>query len=98
MIYKNINQNKKKIKSGSMAAALHYDDADGGAPQVIASGKDLVAKKIIQMARDRSIPIEEDMTLVAELIDMDLGESVPPQLYSVIAEILLLIERMEKIG
>ena len=81
-----------------MAAALHYDDEDSGAPKVTASGKGTVAAKIIQMAKERSIPIEEDMSLVAELIDMDLGENVPPQLYSVIAEILLLIERMEKIG
>lgn len=98
MIYRNINQSRRKAKSGTMAAALHYDDTDGGAPKVTASGKGLVAKKIIQMAQERSIPIEEDMTLAAELIDMDLGENVPPQLYSVIAEILLLIERMEKIG
>ena len=78
-----------------MAAALYYDDSDDGAPKVVASGKGLVAAKIIEMAKERSIPIEADMSLVAELIDMDLGDNVPPQLYSVIAEILLLIERME---
>lgn len=98
MIYKNINKSKKRTKSGTMAAALHYEDSDNGAPKVTASGKGQVAAKIIQLAKERSIPIEEDMSLVAELIDMDLGENVPPQLYSVIAEILLLIERMEKIG
>lgn len=95
MIYKNINQSQKRKKSGMMAAALHYDDSDDGAPKVVASGKGLVAAKIIEMAKERNIPIEEDMSLVAELIDMDLGDNVPPQLYSVIAEILLLIERME---
>ncbi|MCQ1528546.1 EscU/YscU/HrcU family type III secretion system export apparatus switch protein [Lutispora saccharofermentans] len=97
MIYRNINQVKKRARSGPMAAALNYDGIGDGAPTVTASGKGLVAAKIIEMARERSIPIEEDMSLVAELIDMDLGENVPPQLYSVIAEILLLIERMENV-
>lgn len=40
--------------------------------------------------------MQEDAKLVENLIDMDLGDNIPPQLYSVIAEILLLIEEMEK--
>ncbi|SHI38210.1 EscU/YscU/HrcU family type III secretion system export apparatus switch protein [Lutispora thermophila] len=94
MIYKNFNQIQKRKNSGMMAAAIHYDGGDD-APKVTASGKGRVAAKIIEMAKAKSIPIEEDTSLVAELIDMDLGDNVPPQLYSVIAEILLLIERME---
>ena len=97
MIYKHIASGKKKRKAASMAAALHYDEKGDGAPEVVASGKGAIAAKIINMAKERDIPIEEDMSLVAELIDMDLGENVPPQLYSVIAEILLLIENMEEI-
>lgn len=97
MIYKNINSIKKKQKAGTMAAALHYDEKGHEAPKVIASGRGAIAAKIINMAKERDIPIEEDMSLVAELIDLDLGENIPPQLYSVIAEMLLLIERMEEI-
>ncbi len=40
--------------------------------------------------------MQEDPGLLENLLDMDLGDNVPPQLYSVIAEILLLIEEMEK--
>lgn len=97
MIYKNINQSQRRKNSGMMAAAIHYDGSDDGAPKVTASGKGLIAAKIIEMAKAKSIPIEEDTSLVSELIDMDLGDNVPPQLYSVIAEILLLIERMESV-
>lgn len=95
MIYQNINFIKKK-KKGKMAAALHYDEKSDEAPRIIARGRDGIAAKIIKMAKEKNIPIEEDIGLVADLIDMDLGENVPPQLYSVIAEILLLIERMEE--
>lgn len=95
MIYKNINSVKKRQKASSAAAALHYDEEGDGAPKVVASGRGDIAAKIIKMAKDKNIPIEEDRGLVAELIDMDLGENIPPQLYSVIAEIFLLLERME---
>ena len=95
MIYKNINLIKKRNKAEKAAVALHYDQDGEGAPIVTASGKGIIAKKIIEMAKEKNIPIEEDMSLVAELLNMDLGEMIPPQLYSVIAEILLLIERME---
>ena len=40
--------------------------------------------------------MQEDSALVANLLDMDLGDNIPPQLYSVMAEILLLIEEIEK--
>ena len=96
MIYKHILTNKKRKQRGPMAAALHYDETGDGAPKVVATGQGALAAKIIDMAKERDIPIEEDIGLVAELIDMDLGENIPPQLYSVIAEILLLIERMEE--
>jgi len=95
MIYKNINRLNNRNRTEKAAVAIRYDENGDGAPIVTASGKGIIAKKIIEMAKEKNIPIEEDMNLVVELLDMDLGEMIPPQLYSVIAEILLLIERME---
>ena len=57
---------------------------------VVAQGKGQVAKQIIEMAKENDIQIQEDSTLVANLLDMDFGENIPPQLYAVMAEILLL--------
>ncbi len=95
MSYQYINQKKKKEISGPSVVALHYEEGSNQAPTVAASGRGRIAEKIIEMAKVRSIPIQEDSMLVGNLIDMDLGESIPPQLYSVIAEILLLLEEME---
>lgn len=50
----------------------------------------------MELAKQHNIQMQEDEGLVQHLLDIDLGENVPPQLYSVIAEILLLIEEMEK--
>lgn len=96
MIYKRFDQKKRAALGGKTAAVIRYDKDNGSTPTVIAQGKGHVANKIIEMAKAHDIPMQEDPTLVSNLIDMDLGDNIPPQLYSVIAEILLLIEEMEK--
>ena len=55
-----------------------------------------MAQQIIDLAKENNIQIQEDSALVSNLLDMDLGDNIPPQLYSVMAEILLLIEEMDK--
>ncbi len=95
MIHKWFNQKKRKENGAPTAVAVHYDEGKDEGPQVIAQGKGYIAEKIIEMAREKSIPLQEDSMLVSNLIDMDLGDNIPPQLYLVIAEILLMIEEME---
>lgn len=90
------NQKKRKEVNGPSAAVIKYDEKSGSAPQVVAQGKGQVAQQIIELAKKNHIHMQEDSTLVSNLLDMDLGDNVPPQLYSVMAEILLLIEEMEK--
>jgi flagellar biosynthesis protein len=94
MSYKRFNQKKKREINGPSAAVLKYD-LDNGAPQVVASGKGLTAERIIALAKQNGIPVQEDSQLVSNLIDLDLGDNVPPQLYSVIAEVLLMLEEFE---
>ncbi len=92
---KSFNLKKKKEINGSSAAALHYDDSRDDTPKLVARGKGEVAKRIIEMAKKNDIPLQEDSNLIGNLIDMDLGDNIPPQLYTVIAEVLLLLEEME---
>jgi flagellar biosynthesis protein len=89
------NQKRRNEKNGPVAAVLKYEDKNS-APTVVAQGKGEVAQQIIALAKKNNIHMQEDSSLVANLLDMDLGDSIPPQLYTVIAEILLLIEEMEK--
>lgn len=96
MIQKWFNQIRKKETNGPTAAVIRHKEEIDKAPIVIASGKGYVAQKIIEKAKEHEIPIQEDPMLVSNLIDMDLGDNIPPQLYSVIAEILLMIEELEK--
>lgn len=89
------NQKKRFERNGPVAAVLKYDDKSN-APSIVAQGKGAVAQQIMELAQKNNIHMQEDSSLVANLLDMDLGDSIPPQLYSVIAEILLLIEEMNK--
>ncbi|RSL32013.1 flagellar biosynthesis protein FlhS [Salibacterium salarium] len=88
------NQKQRKVQNGPSAAVIKYDE--GEAPRVMAQGTGEVAQKILDMAEENDIYLQKDPGLLESLLDMDLGENVPPQLYSVIAEVLLLIEEMEK--
>jgi len=89
------NQKNRFAQNGPIAAVLKYEDKNG-VPTVVAQGRGTVAKQIMELAQKNNIHMQEDSSLVANLLDMDLGDSIPPQLYTVIAEILLLIEEMEK--
>lgn len=96
MNYQFSNHIKRKNVNGQAAAVIRYNEDAGQAPSVVAQGKGDVAKQIISLAQQLDIPLQEDHRLIGELLDMDLGESIPPQLYAVMAEILLLVEELEK--
>ncbi len=85
---------KKKIKT---AVALGYDPGEDGAPKVIASGKGALADKIIEQARDNKIPVHQDDKLADTLSKLEIGEMIPPELYEVVAEILVFVDAMDKI-
>lgn len=90
------NQKNKKKISGPTAAVIRYDDSQGSVPTVVAQGKGHVAQKIIELAKQNNLQMQEDEALVSTLLNIDLGESIPPQLYAVIAEILILLEELDK--
>jgi flagellar biosynthesis protein len=77
------------------AAALKYELTDP-APKVIAAGQGYVAEKIIQTAQDRDIRIIEDKELVEVLTKVNIGDSIPPELYDVVAKILVFIDNLDK--
>lgn len=96
MIQKYFNQKKRNQINGPSAAVIRYDEETGKSPTVVAQGTGYVAQKIIELAKQHNIHIQEDPLLLQNLLNLDLGDSIPPQLYAVIAEILILIEEIEK--
>ena len=84
---------KQKVKQ---AVALEYDPADS-APKVIAMGRGALADKIIEQAKQADVPIHKDDKLANTLSKLQIGEMIPPELYEVVAEILMFMDSMDKI-
>ncbi len=78
------------------AIALEYDPNDQ-APKVIASGKGKIAEQIIEKAKDAKVPVHKDDKLAATLSKLEIGMMIPPELYEVVAEILVFVDAMDKI-
>ena len=90
--FKQGKQNKPKT-----AIALGYDPNQDNAPRVIASGKGAVAERIIEKAAENDIPVHEDDKLADTLARLEIGDAIPPELYEVVAEILVFVDAMDKI-
>ena len=88
------DKEKQKVKT---AVALSYDPNEDGAPKVIASGKGALADKIIEKAKENKISVHEDDKLADTLSRLEIGEMIPPELYEVVAEILVFVDAMDKI-
>ncbi|HOR86805.1 MAG TPA: EscU/YscU/HrcU family type III secretion system export apparatus switch protein [Bacillota bacterium] len=78
------------------AAALSYEQKEE-APRVIALGKGEIALKIIETAKENEIPVFENSGLVDALLNLEIGEQIPPELYGVVAEVLVFISRIDNI-
>jgi flagellar biosynthesis protein len=76
------------------AVALTYS-ADAPAPRVLAKGRGLVAEAIIDKARAHGIYVHESPELVALLLQVDLDQYIPDQLYVAVAELLSWIYQLE---
>lgn len=79
------------------AVALEYEKGDM-APKVIASGRGYIADRIIKTAEESAVPVHKDEKLAKSLSLLDVGEYIPQELYySVVAEVLVYVDDMEKI-
>ena len=77
------------------AVALEYGP-QMAAPVVVAKGRNLLAAEIKQVARWHGIPMVENPPLAHVLYrSVEVGQSVPPKLYTVIAEVLAAIYRAQ---
>ena len=78
------------------AVALAYEPGDQ-APKILATGKGAVADKSIDAAKEADVPTYKDDKLAATLSKLEIGDMIPPELYQVVAEILLFVSDMDKL-
>jgi len=77
-----------------MAVALAYQNGDA-APKVVASGRGLIAQAIIDRAKQNGVYVHESEDLIGMLMQVELDQHIPPQLYLAVAELLAWLYRLE---
>lgn len=81
--------------SRQAAVALAYHSGEA-APTVVAKGRGLLAQAIIERARESGVYVHESPELVSLLMQVDLDQHIPPELYLAVAELLAWLYRMER--
>ena len=75
-----------------MDMLMRYVREEGGAPLVLAKGKDLIALKIRMIAESHGIPVYEDKALARSLHDaVSVDRMIPAEFYKAVAGIILFL-------
>lgn len=78
------------------AVALGYEADTDVAPKIKAAGRGYVAEEIIQRAKEMDLPIQEDSSLVELLSEITINETIPEDLYQVVAEVFAYIYQVDQ--
>jgi type III secretion protein U len=82
-----------------IAVALRYDEAECDAPYIVAKGQETDALKLKQEAKDLGIPVVRDIPLARSLVQFDVGEEVPEELYQAAAALLkVALEKKDRLS
>lgn len=80
------------------AVALRYDVDRDKAPLVIASGRGAVAEEIVRIAEENKIPLYEDPELAKLLSKLEMETEIPPELYTLVAEVLFFVYKLDRMA
>ncbi|GAB4270158.1 MAG: hypothetical protein Tsb0018_02350 [Opitutales bacterium] len=79
------------------AVALRYERGRDAAPIILAKGENLFAKRIMKIADEYKVPRVENKPVARMLYKIGrVGESIPAQLYQVVAEILAYVYKTHR--
>jgi flagellar biosynthesis protein len=76
------------------ATALRYTEGSD-APEVVATGRGEIARRILEAAEGAGVPVRKDAALVEALSKLDVGQAIPPELYIAVAEALVWAYRLD---
>ena len=80
-----------------IAVALKYNTEEMNAPKVLAKGTELIAKKIVEIAKQHNIPVIENPPVARAVFRfVEINREIPPELYKAVAEILLFVYNLRK--
>lgn len=83
-------------RNNRTAVAVAYEPGER-APKILATGKGEVAERIIEKAKENDVPLYKDNKLADTLSRLKIGDAIPPELYEVVAEILVFVDDMDRL-
>ena len=87
---------ERKEGEDKTAVAIAYEPGDS-APKILATGIGKVAERIIETAEENNVPTYKDDKLASTLAKLQIGDMIPPELYEVVAEILVFVDDMDRL-
>ena len=88
-------ENKHIAGKEKTAVAVAYNPGEV-APKILAVGKGEVGERIIETAKENDVPFYQDNKLAETLSRLQIGDTIPPELYEVVAEILVFVDDMDR--
>jgi flagellar biosynthesis protein len=83
-------------KKPAIAVALEYEAGTRAAPVVVATGRGLVAERIMEIARESGVSIEANPMLAEALSGVPLDDAIPHELYQALAEVIGFVLRARR--
>lgn len=84
------------MKHRKEAVALKYNLELDQAPQVVAKGRNELAERIAELAKSHKVPLVENSQLVHSLLELEVNQEIPPELYQAVAEVLAFIYSLDE--
>lgn len=101
MVFGDVRNNVKKsdgVVSNPIhvAVAIQYDRGEMAAPEITAKGQRAFAEMILDIAREEGVPIVRNIPLAWSLLQLDVGDAIPEDLYEPVAEVLSFIYELKE--
>ncbi|MDX2480406.1 MAG: flagellar biosynthesis protein FlhB [Desulfuromusa sp.] len=79
-----------------LSIAISYQRSEMNAPKIIAKGADHLAFRIREIAREHKIPIIENKPVARALYKQEVGEEIPEEMFTAVAELLAYVYGLKK--
>lgn len=80
----------------AVAVAVAYDKEEMLAPQVMVKGQRLYAQFIRELAEELGVPIVRNVPLAWALLELEMGDEIPEDLYQAVAEVLVFVYKLKE--
>ncbi len=62
---------------------------------LVPAGPSHVTEEILRLAREHDVPLRQDAGLAGALVTLDIGRSLPPELFRAVAEVLAFVSKID---